>query len=264
MIKRKVKKFDKYQFSLNKIENDYLAVEMPVALVYNGISHAVMMCTPQDFEDFAIGFSLTEGIIQHPKEIYAIEIIPVSNGIEIQIELSSRRFSGLKERRRTMVGRTGCGVCGSEQLKQIRQQFSPVKATFQFDLNRLDHCLQQLTQQQKLGQQTGSLHACAFFNITGDLLAIREDIGRHVALDKLIGWYSQQLIKPVGFVLATSRASYEMVQKALSVGMEMLITVSAATELALQIAAQHDFSLIGFARTGRAVIYHDNNRIIFK
>lgn len=263
IIKRLVKKYDKYQLPLNEIENDYLATEVPVALVYNGISHTVMMCTPQDLEDFALGFSLAEGIIQSPREIYAIDVNPVENGIEIHLELSSRRFSELKERRRSMVGRTGCGVCGSEQLRQIRQQFPKVERHFQFNLDLLDHCLQQFQAKQLLGQKTGSLHACAFFSPQGELLALREDIGRHVALDKLIGWYSQQ-VSIKGFILVSSRASYEMVQKALAVGIEMLIAVSAPTELAVTIAEQHHFSLVGFARNGRAVIYTDQDRIVCK
>lgn len=243
-------------------KNDYLAIEMPVSLVYNGISHAVMMCSPKDLEDFALGFSLTEGIIDKPAEIYGIDVVEVCNGIEVQIELSSRKFMALKEHRRNLTGRTGCGICGTEQLNQVYKNFPKLDRTFQFDVNLLDRCLAALHQNQQLGQQTGATHACAFFDLQGNMLAIREDVGRHVALDKLLGWHAKA-DKTQGFILASSRASYEMVQKALACGVEMLVAISAATDLAVKMAEAHDLTLIGFAREGKGNVYCGKERLIF-
>ena len=198
-------------------KEDFLAVETPVSLVYNGISHAVMMCTPQDLEDFALGFSLTEGIIDKPTDIYGIDVLEVCNGIEVQIELSSRKFMALKEHRRNLTGRTGCGICGTEQLNQVYKNFPQLACTFQFNINLLDDCLRTLQIHQQLGRQTGATHAATFFDLQGNMLAIREDVGRHVALDKLLGWHAKA-DKPQGFVLVSSRASYEMVQKMIACG----------------------------------------------
>lgn len=245
---------------LQREEN--LAKETPVALVYNGISHTVMMCSPQDLTDFALGFSLAEGIINKPNDIYDIEIETLCNGIEVQIELSSRCFMALKEHRRSLTGRTGCGICGTEQLQQVYKNLPILDRTFQFNLNYLDDCLAQLSRTQQLAQITGATHAAAFFDLNGHLLAIREDIGRHVALDKLLGWRAKQPAMQ-GFVLVTSRASYEMVQKAACCGVEMLVAISAATDLAVQMAQQSQLTLIGFTREGRATIYTGKERLFF-
>ncbi len=255
-----VKKSPTQQLDIRQ-QVDCLAVETPVALVYNGISHTVMMCTPMELEDFAYGFSLTEGIIDQPSDIYGIDIITSCQGIEVQIELATRCFVRLKELRRTLTGRTGCGICGSEQLSQVTKKLAKLHRTLTFDLNRLDDCLTQIQNAQILGKQTGSTHAAAFFDPQGDLLAIREDVGRHVALDKLLGWHAKA-DKPQGFVLVTSRASYEMVQKTVTCGIEMLIAISASTDLAVKMAEDCDLTLIGFARTGRATIYSGEVRLI--
>ncbi|AKD39192.1 formate dehydrogenase accessory protein [Pasteurella multocida subsp. multocida OH4807] len=243
-------------------KEENLATEMPVALVYNGISHTVMMCSPENLADFALGFSLAEGIIDKPADIYGIDVVPVCQGIEVQIELATRCFVRLKEQRRTLAGRTGCGICGTEQLQQVYKPLPQLDCTFALDLNKLDDCLIQLQQAQELGKQTGATHAAAFFDVTGQLLAIREDVGRHVALDKLLGWYAKQG-KPVGFVFVTSRASYEMVQKTAACGIEMLVAISAGTELAVKMANQCQLTLIGFTREGRATVYTGKERLFF-
>ncbi len=249
-------------YSISERE-DSLATEVPVALVYNGISHTVMMCSPQNLEDFALGFSLAEGIIQHPREIYSIEVKPQCQGIEVHIELATRCFVALKEKRRTLVGRTGCGVCGSEQLAQVQKKLPILDRTLSFNLQHLDHCLSTFSQAQKLAEQTGATHAAAYFDLEGNLLAIREDVGRHVALDKLLGWYAKVQVEK-GFVLISSRASYEMVQKSVSCGIEILVAISAPTDLAVNIAKQSNLTLIGFAREGRANIYSGKERLVFK
>lgn len=248
--------------ALFQSKQDNLALETPVSLVYNGISHAVMMCSPKDLEDFALGFSLTEGIIEKPAEIYGIDVLEVCNGIEVQIELASRKFMALKEHRRNLTGRTGCGICGTEQLNQVYKNFPQLDRTFEFDINLLDNCLTSLQDNQLLGQQTGATHACAFFDLQGNMLAIREDVGRHVALDKLLGWHAKAG-KPQGFVLASSRASYEMVQKVIACGIEMLVAISAATDLAVKMAEKHHLTLIGFAREGKCNIYSGKERLVF-
>ena len=241
-------------------KQDSLAKEVPVALVYNGISHTVMMCSPRDLEDFAMGFSLTEGIIDKPADIYGIDIEDVCNGMEARIELATRCFVALKDHRRTLTGRTGCGICGAEQIQQVYKNIAKLDHTLTVNAAQLDACLQKLYDAQELGKQTGSTHAAGFFSIAGELLAIREDVGRHVALDKLLGWHAKAG-KPRGFLLVTSRASYEMVQKTVSCGIEMLIAMSAATDLAVQMAEQYDLTLVGFAREGRATVYSGKERL---
>jgi len=240
---------------------DTLAKEVPVALVYNDIAHTVMMCSPRDLEDFAMGFSLTEGIIDKPADIYGIDIEEVCNGMEARIELATRCFVALKDHRRTLTGRTGCGICGAEQIQQVYKNVAKLDRTLTFNICQFDTCLQQLYEAQELGKQTGSTHAAAFFSVEGKLLAIREDVGRHVALDKLLGWHAKA-DKPQGFIVVTSRASYEMVQKTVSCGIEMLVAISAATDLAVQMAEQYNLTLVGFAREGRATIYSGKERLL--
>ena len=240
---------------------DTLAKEVPVALVYNDIAHTVMMCSPRDLEDFSMGFSLTEGIIDKPADIYGIDIEEVCNGMEARIELATRCFVALKDHRRTLTGRTGCGICGAEQIQQVYKNVAKLDRTLTFNVRQFDTCLQQLYEAQELGKQTGSTHAAAFFSTEGKLLAIREDVGRHVALDKLLGWHAKA-DKPQGFIVVTSRASYEMVQKTVSCGIEMLVAISAATDLAVQMAEQYNLTLVGFAREGRATIYSGKERLL--
>ena len=240
---------------------DTLAKEVPVALVYNDIAHTVMMCSPRDLEDFAMGFSLTEGIIDKPADIYGIDIEEVCNGMEARIELATRCFVALKDHRRTLTGRTGCGICGAEQIQQVYKNIKKLDRTLTLNVRQFDTCLQQLYEAQELGKQTGSTHAAAFFSAEGKLLAIREDVGRHVALDKLLGWHAKA-DKPQGFIVVTSRASYEMVQKTVSCGIEMLIAMSAAADLAVQMAEQYNLTLVGFAREGRATIYSGKERLL--
>ncbi|EMF0719559.1 formate dehydrogenase accessory sulfurtransferase FdhD [Citrobacter sp. Marseille-Q6884] len=242
---------------------DEVAEEVPVALVYNGISHVVMMASPKDLEHFAMGFSLSEGIIERPQDIYGMEVVPSCNGLEVQVELSSRRFMGLKERRRALAGRTGCGVCGVEQLNDIGKPVQPLPFTQTFNLANLDRALKHLNDFQPVGQRTGCTHAAAWVQPSGDLTGGHEDVGRHVALDKLLGrraiegetWQS-------GAVLVSSRASYEMVQKSAMCGVEILFAVSAATTLAVEVAERCNLTLVGFCKPGRATIYTHPERLV--
>ena len=242
---------------------DFLAEEVPVALVYNGISHVVMMASPKDLELFAIGFSLSEGIIDHPQEIYGMDVVQACNGLEVQIELSSRRFMGLKERRRALAGRTGCGVCGVEQLNDIGKPVAPLPFTQTFDLARLDHALEHLNDVQPIGQLSGCTHAAAWVLPSGDIAGGHEDVGRHVALDKLLGRRARESdVWKQGVALVSSRASYEMVQKSAMCGVEILFAVSAATTLAVEVAERCNLTLVGFCKPGRATVYTHPQRLI--
>lgn len=241
-------------------KDDWLAEEVPVALVYNGISHVVMMASPKDLELFALGFSLSEGIIESPADIYGIDVSQVCNGLEVQIELSSRRFMGLKERRRSLAGRTGCGVCGVEQLNDIGRPITPLPFTQIFDLNHLDAALNQMREYQPVGQLTGCTHAALWLNENGTILDGKEDIGRHVALDKLLGMRGRETWHN-GAVLVSSRASYEMVQKSAQCGVEILFAVSAATTLAVEVAQRCNLTLVGFSKPGRATVYTHPQRL---
>lgn len=242
---------------------DEVAEEVPVALVYNGISHVVMMASPKDLEHFAVGFSLSEGIIESPQDIYGMDVVPSCNGLEVQVELSSRRFMGLKERRRALAGRTGCGVCGVEQLNDIGKPVQPLPFTQTFDLANLDNALRHLNDFQPVGQLTGCMHAAAWVQPSGHLAGGHEDVGRHVALDKLLG---RRAIEgetwQQGAVLVSSRASYEMVQKSAMCGVEILFAVSAATTLAVEVAERCNLTLVGFCKPGRATIYTHPQRLV--
>ncbi|MBJ6386235.1 formate dehydrogenase accessory sulfurtransferase FdhD [Enterobacter quasihormaechei] len=242
---------------------DFLAEEVPVALVYNGISHVVMMASPKDLELFAIGFSLSEGIIAHPQEIYGMDVVPACNGLEVQIELSSRRFMGLKERRRALAGRTGCGVCGVEQLNDIGKPIVPLPFTQTFNLAHLDRALEHLNDVQPIGQLSGCTHAAAWVLPSGSIAGGHEDVGRHVALDKLLGRRARENnVWQQGAALVSSRASYEMVQKSAMCGVEILFAVSAATTLAVDVAERCNLTLVGFCKPGRATIYTHPQRLI--
>jgi FdhD protein len=249
--------------NLQHPQPDELAEEVPVALVYNGISHVVMMASPGDLQRFAVGFSLSEGIIENRAEIYGMDVVQECNGLTVRIELSSRRFMGLKERRRALAGRTGCGVCGVEQLNDIGRPVRPLPFTQTFNLANLDRALEHLNDVQPIGRITGCTHAAAWVRPSGQLAGGHEDVGRHVALDKLLGrrveegndWQN-------GAALVSSRASYEMVQKTAMCGVEILFAVSAATALAVEVAERCNLTLVGFCKPGRATIYTHPQRII--
>ncbi|NEG93668.1 formate dehydrogenase accessory sulfurtransferase FdhD [Leclercia adecarboxylata] len=247
---------------LNQPFPDWIAQEVPVALVYNGISHVVMMASPKDLTLFAIGFSLSEGIIDHPQEIYGMDVVQVCNGMEVQIELSSRRFMALKERRRALAGRTGCGVCGVEQLNDIGKPITPLPFSQTFSLANLDMALNNLHAVQPVGNLSGCTHAAAWVLPSGEIAGGHEDVGRHVALDKLLGRRAgESAVWQQGAALVSSRASYEMVQKAAMCGVEILFAVSAATTLAVEVAERCNLTLVGFCKPGKATIYTHPQRL---
>ncbi|RJX30248.1 MAG: formate dehydrogenase accessory sulfurtransferase FdhD [Oxalobacter sp.] len=241
---------------------DDVAAEVPVALEYNGISHAVMLATPADLEDFALGFSLTEGILQSPSELYGCELVGDSNGIRVIMDISSERMFALKERRRTLAGRTGCGLCGTETLPQAIRIPPPVNSRASFSADVLHAGFTQMESLQSLQKVTGATHAAAWLAADGKVTLLREDIGRHNALDKLIGaLHRTKTDIATGAAIVTSRASYEMVQKAASAGIGILAAVSAPTALAIRLAEQTGVSLAGFVRAHSHVVYANPEKL---
>ncbi len=241
---------------------DVLAEETAVALVYNGTSHAVMMASPADLEDFALGFSISEGIADEMEDVGAIEAVAVEAGIEVRIELSSRAFWRLKERRRTLAGRTGCGLCGVDSLEQTVRVMQPVASDLKAPLDAIHRALDNLPEAQTHNRATRSMHAAAFATPQGELKLVREDVGRHNALDKLIGALLRAGIDPAtGVCLITSRCSYEMVQKAVVTGFPILAAVSAPTLMARRLAEAHNLTLIALARHDSAVLVSHPERV---
>ena len=242
--------------------DETVAEEVPVALVYNGISHAVMLATPLDLEDFALGFSLSECIVRRSGEIHDLEIVERDNGIEVQMQLSAPRAQALKEHRRTLAGRTGCGLCGTESLDQLARRAATVQSSAVLSRGALPRALSGLQGMQHLFQLTGAVHGAAWCGVDGQIDLVREDVGRHNALDKLIGSLaSQRKGFAGGFVLMTSRASYEIVQKAAAVGIAVVAAVSAPTGMAVRVATDSGVTLVGFVRGERYCVYSHPQRI---
>lgn len=233
-----------------------VAEEVPVAMVYNGISHAVMLATPADLEDFGAGFSLAEGIVARASEIHDIDTAHHADGIEVRMRVSNRAFEALKARRRSLAGRTGCGLCGVDSLGQVAREVKPVAARPSVDETAIHRAFVALGDGQALHALTGSVHAAAWSHADGTLFAVREDVGRHNALDKLIGAVALAGVDTAqGFAVVTSRASYEMVLKLASVGGGLLAAISAPTGLAIDLAGRTGVTLCGFVRDGRMAIY---------
>jgi len=247
------------RFPADLLETDQIAAEVPVALVFNGISHAVMMATPQDLEAFALGFSLSEGILDSVADCYGIEVQASANACEVQLDVSSRCFQRLKERRRSLAGRTGCGVCGIDSLSALDLEPAPMPPqawAAQLQATTVLRALQAMPPLQVLNAACGSLHAAGWARPDGVLTDVLEDVGRHNALDKLLGQLAQagRLGQP-GFVVMSSRASYELVRKCARLNVAALATISAPTALAIQIAQTAGLQLWGLCRDPRAVRY---------
>ena len=247
--------------------HDWVAEEVPVALEYNGIAQAVMLATPLDLEDFALGFSLSEGWIDSRHDLHDFEASRSELGITLRLEISSRCFARLKERRRQLAGRTGCGLCGLETLAQALAPAhgrGHVKggASPSIDPAALTRAVDRLPPRQPLQKTTGAAHAAAWCSVDGDIVLLREDVGRHNALDKLIGARArQEAPAPHGFIAVTSRASYEMVQKAVCAGAPLLAAVSAPTALAVRLAGQAGLTLAGRVRNGGWMAYSHPGRL---
>ena len=238
-----------------------VASEIRVALIYNGISHTVMMASPADLECFAIGFTLSERIVDKVTEIKSIDVEPNDKGVLIYIEITNRCFMALKDQRRNMAGRTGCGLCGVAQLEHAVKPIIRVKNNKTFNVNLLPNVLKQLPRVQTMFNITGATHAAMSLSEKGDIISSYEDIGRHIALDKLIGSYSKNKHITPTAILLTSRASFEMVQKSASANIGIIFAISAATSLAIELAEKSNITLVGFCRNNRATIYTHPHRI---
>lgn len=240
---------------------DTVAEEKPIAFEYNGISHTVMLATPADLEDFALGFSLTEGIVEKSSEVFDIEIEQAAAGIIVQMKIAGGAFARLKERRRSLAGRTGCGLCGAESLTQVVRDLPPVADAGPFPIAALYEGMQRLPAQQLLQQATGAVHAACRIAADGSISHVREDVGRHNALDKTLGALARDDALPGGALLITSRASFEMVQKSAALGYGILAAVSAPTAAAVRLAETLNVTLVGFLRGNSCAVYTHAHRL---
>ena len=245
-----------------EVLDEIVAEEVAVALVYNGISHAVMMATPCDLEDLARGFSLTERIVDKPSEIYDVEVEPVEGGIEVRLDIAAQRMVRLQERRRSLAGRTGCGLCGIDSIEAAMRPVTVVGATPLVSRGAIERAMAALPLEQRINRINGATHAAGWARPDGALLAVREDVGRHNALDKLGGALAKSGAQlPGGFVVVTSRCSYEIVHKAAALGAAAIAAVSAPTSLAIETAEQAGIALAAFVRDGRLTVYANADRI---
>lgn len=251
-----------YKHNTRVKTEDYVAEEVPIALVYNGISHTVMMGLPLMLEAFGVGFSLSEGIVRDRSDIYDVEVVEACGlGREVRLTISSEAFLHFKARRRAMLGRTGCGICGIESLNDAIRPVPVLKQTQNFDKRNYQGLMAQLGHFQKIGALTGCTHAAVWVSPDGIPLSGTEDVGRHVALDKLLGmralegWHD-------GALIVSSRASYEMVQKAAMCGVEIMFAVSAPTALAVRTAQRCGITLVAFARDKGFNVYTHPERLI--
>lgn len=235
---------------------DWVAAEVPVAIDYNDAPHVVMMATPDDLADFALGFSLSEAVIAAPAELEAFAATTLLEGIRLSLRIPAARAEVLAQRRRNMIGSSGCGLCGTQVLEDVVRHPPRVAASIEVSDAALHRALAELEQRQPLNALTGATHAAAWARADGSLAHVREDVGRHNALDKLIGAIARagDDVRS-GFLVVTSRASYEMVQKAATVGIGFIAAISAPTALAIHLADATGITLVGFARGDGHVVY---------
>ncbi|MBB4009229.1 formate dehydrogenase accessory sulfurtransferase FdhD [Allorhizobium taibaishanense] len=236
--------------------------EVPVAFSYGGSTHAVMMATPDDLEDFAVGFSLAEGIIRRADEVLDVELLEAGSGIDVQITLRDATAEALTARRRRMAGPVGCGLCGIESIEQATRDVPEVTGTFKLTPAEIRQALDGLAKGQALNRETHAVHAAGFFIPGEGLLAVREDVGRHNALDKLVGAVLKAGRQGAeGVVVVTSRLSVEMVQKTAVLGSPVLLAISAPTALAIRTAEEASMTLIGIARGDDFEVFTSPERV---
>jgi FdhD protein len=247
---------ERRQDGLRIAADDAIAEEVPVAFRFGDVAYAVMLASPLDLEDFAVGFSLAEGIIEHAGQIEAVSVHNDLAGIILDIQLHPARMQCVDSGRRALTANSGCGVCGTRQLEDAIRWPAVVADRTRFDVCVLTRALPELRAAQPLFDATGAVHAAAWFTPAGSFKLLREDVGRHNALDKLIGARARLgYAKDPGFVVVSSRASYEMVQKVAAAGIGMMVAVSAPTTLAVRMAESAGITLVGFAREERFVVY---------
>jgi FdhD protein len=235
-----------------------IAGEVPFSLAFNGLAHAVMMVTPTELEDFVYGFALTQEIIESPEEIESIEILRLPVGYLAQVTIPSDRFQGMADRRRNLVGQTGCGICGLVELDQAVHALAPIEKAPQISRPAIFRALAASRDMQELNRATGAMHAAFFVSPEGTPLLVREDVGRHNALDKLIGRMAREGTDArEGFFLLTSRCSYELVEKAVIARAPALVTISAPTSLAVARAEAAKLTLVSLARPDSALVFND-------
>lgn len=242
---------------------DRVAEEVPIALTYHGVSYVVMLATPSDLEDLAAGFTLSEGIVDRAEEIHSLEALPRDDGsFEVRIGIAAERFTALLRRERNTSGRTGCGLCGVATVEEAIRTPQPVSRGVAVRTSDLHAALIDVHEQQRINKRTGSVHAAAWVVPGEGIRLVREDVGRHNALDKVIGALSRTKQDfSTGWFLITSRASYEMVQKTTTVGVSLLAAVSAPTAFAIRLAQASGLTLIGFAREHQHVVYAHPSRL---
>jgi formate dehydrogenase accessory protein FdhD len=242
--------------------SDQVAEEQPVALIYQGMPHVVMLATPADLADLGVGFTLSEAVVGSASEIRGLQVLPAAAGMEVRIDIPGERLAALLQRQRNLSGRTGCGLCGTETIEQAIRHPAPVGAGGAVSSTELHAVLAALQARQPVNAQTGSVHAAAWALPGQGLQLVREDVGRHNALDKVLGALLRAGTDPAsGYLVITSRASYEMVLKAATLGVTLLAAVSAPTALAVRLAVESGLTLIGFARAHRHVVYAHPQRL---
>jgi FdhD protein len=241
---------------------DLVAEEMPVALVYHDVPHVVMLATPADLEDYAIGFTLSEGLVAHADEIRGVEVLAGVASVDVKITVAWERFAQLLQRRRNLTGRTGCGLCGAENAADAIRECAPVPAGVSVSTAELHAAIAELAARQPINARTGSVHAAAWVVPGEGIRLVREDVGRHNALDKTIGALVRARADLAGgYMLITSRASYEMVQKCATVGIALLVALSAPTAFAVRLAERCGLTLVAFARADQHVVYAHPERL---
>jgi len=241
---------------------DLVAEEMPVALVYHDVPHVVMLATPADLEDYAVGFTLSEGLVAGAGEIRGVEVIQGEASADVKISVAWERFTQLLQRRRNLTGRTGCGLCGAERAEDAIRECQPVPTGVTITAAELHEAMAQLAARQPINARTGSVHAAAWVVPGKGIQVVREDVGRHNALDKTIGALARAKADfGAGYMLITSRASYEMVQKCATVGIALLVALSAPTAFAVRLAERSGLTLVAFARADQHVVYAHPQRL---
>jgi len=241
---------------------DLIAEEMPVALVYHDVPHVVMLATPADLEDYAYGFSLSEGLVASVDEIRGVEVLRGEASADVKISVAWERFTQLLQRRRNLTGRTGCGLCGAETADDAIRECPPVPAGVSITAAELHAAIAQLSSRQPINSRTGSVHAAAWVLPGRGIQVVREDVGRHNALDKTLGALARARTDfAAGYMLITSRASYEMVQKCATLGVSLLVALSAPTAFAVRLAQRTGLTLVAFARADQHVIYTHPHRL---
>ncbi len=239
-----------------------VATEVPVQVNFADMPFGIMMLTPADLEDFAYGFSLTEGVIEKPADIRGVAVEQGQEGIALRVDLVPARLHAHLARRRAMAGRTSCGLCGIEDFEALPRASNPQGIAPQIALAAVQRALTDLEGRQVLNAVTRAVHGAAWVAADGSIQAVREDVGRHNALDKLVGACLRAKTAPdSGFIVVTSRASYEMVEKAATFGCRTLVAISAPTALAVGRARQLDVTLLGIARRDSVTVFHGADRI---